>query len=254
METSFGSALKDWRNKRRLSQLDLGLAANVSARHVSFLETGRSRPSRSMVLQLCEELKVPRQGRNAMLGAAGFAPAYHGRNMNEQDMAPAREAIDWVLERHEPYPAVAMDRHWCIVKMNRMASLLMAGMGVEEGGSILEAFAGNTRLQAAIENFDEVIEHTIARLRTESAYFGGDPVLDMAAQRLAGLLGTKRRPAEGVLPAFIPTKYRTGDSQFSFFSTFAQFGTAEDIALSELKIEMMFPADETTRELLHALK
>lgn len=254
MNTAFGAALKDWRSQRRMSQLDLGLGANVSARHISFLETGRSRPSRSMVLHLCDELDVPRQARNHLLASAGLAPAYGNRDLSEDDMKPIRLAVDWMLERHEPFPAMALDRHWNLVKMNRIAGLLMTGMNIKEGDSLLTALADSENIRDAIVNLDEVLEHTIARLRTESAHLGGDPVLDAACEKLAATMPTNRVPTSGVLPAFIPATYRTGGQIFSFFSTFSQFGTAEDIALSELKIELMFPANEETRTVLMAMQ
>ncbi|MEM7427701.1 MAG: helix-turn-helix domain-containing protein [Pseudomonadota bacterium] len=253
MTTAFGTALKTWRGQRRMSQMELGLSANVSARHISFLETGRARPSRSMVLQLCEELDVPRQARNRLLTSAGLAPAYSDKALSDEDLKPARAAVDWILERHDPFPALALDRHWTIIKMNRSSTLLMSGLGLKEGDSLLAAVAEKPQVIEAIENFDEVAEHLVTRLRTESAHLGGDAVLDAAAERLAALAPSGTRASEGVLPPFVPTRYRAGSQVFSFFSTFSQFGTAEDIALSELKIEMMFPADEETRALLFAL-
>ncbi|MEM7445400.1 MAG: helix-turn-helix domain-containing protein [Pseudomonadota bacterium] len=253
MNTAFGTALKEWRTQRRMSQLDLGLSANVSARHISFLETGRSRPSRSMVLQLCEELEVPRVSRNHLLTAAGLAPAYANRNLSEDDMAPVRQAVDWMLERQDPFPAIAMDRHWTIVKLNRASTMLLAGMGVGIGDSMLMAVAANEQIKAALENYDEVLHHLICRVRTESAHLGGDPVLENALEKLRAARSNEVPETEGIMPAFIPARYRAGGAVFSFFSTFSQFGTAEDIALSELKIELMFPADEQTRSLLESL-
>ncbi len=254
MGLEFGTALKDWRNQRRMSQLDLGLNANVSARHISFLETGRSRPSRAMVLMLCEELDIPLLARNQLLSAAGLAPAYGDRDLSENDMAPVRAAVDWMLEKHNPFPAIALDKHWSIVKMNNTATLLMAGMGVQPGDSILTTLADNQAVRAAIENIDEVIEHTIARLRTESNHLGGDPVLQAAIDKLISERNPESTPPDGLMPAFIPARYTTGGQTFSFFSTFGQFGTAEDIALSELKIELMFPADEETRTVLMSMQ
>lgn len=253
MTEQFGPALREWRQQRRLSQLDLGLGANVSARHISFLETGRAKPSRSMVLQLCEELEVPRAARNRLLTAAGLAPAYAERALTEEQMQPVRSAVDWMLQRHDPYPGFAMDRHWRLRKMNATAQLLLAGMGLQVGGSMLEALAGNQAVQSAIENFDEVLTHTILRVRTELAHLGGDAELEAALARLTDLVGDDLELPEGIMPAFIPTRYRAGGMTLSMFSTFTQFGTAEDIALSELRIEMMFPADQQTGEFLRAL-
>ena len=124
MADAFGNLIRDWRNQRRMSQLDLALAADVSARHISFLETGRSQPSRGMVLALSESLGVPRATRNVLLNAAGFAQAYRARDLDDEDMAPVREAMDWMLERHAPYPAFAFDRHWRLVRLNSVSTAL----------------------------------------------------------------------------------------------------------------------------------
>ena len=253
MEVQFGTALKDWRGRRRMSQLDLGLSSNVSARHISFLETGRAKPSRAMVLQLCETLSVPRSGRNTLLNAAGFAPAYRSRELNEEDMAHVRAAVDWTLTRHDPFPAMALDRHWTIVKANKAAGFLLAGSGLREGDSLLEGLTDSESMAEALENWPEVAHHMMVRLRTESAHLGGDDILEAAASRLNTMLGPAHANPEGTLPAVIPARYRANGRVFSFFSTLAQFGSAEDIALAELKIEMMFPADDETRQALLAM-
>lgn len=252
-DTTFGSALRDWRAQRRMSQLDLGLTADVSARHISFLETGRAKPSRSMVMHLCETLDVPRPARNTLLNAAGFAQAYRRREPDDADMAPVRAAVDWTLERHDPYPAMALDRHWTIVRANRCASILIGAIGLAEGDSMLEAMLNTDRMSQALENWTEVAHHMVARLRIESNHFGGDKVLDAAAKTLAATIDPLAHGATGPLPAVIPARYRAGDMTLSLFSTLAQFGTAEDIALAELRIELLFPADDQTRQALHAM-
>ncbi len=253
MNLAFGDTLKTWRKERRMSQLELGLSAEVSSRHISFLETGRARPSRDMVLRLCNQLQVPRAARNQLLTAAGLAPAYASRALSEAEMRPVLAAVDWMLERHAPFPAMAMDRYWRLVEVNAPATRLLSTVGLGPGDSMLTALGQNEELRAALENLDEVLQHAVARIRTESAHFGKDPVLDEAAAALSLGLTEKAQSAPGVLPALVPTHFRLGEQRLSLFSTFTQFGTAEDIALSELKIEMMFPADEEARELLTAL-
>ncbi len=248
MEQAFGSLLKDWRSARRMSQLELGLAANVSARHISFIETGRARPSRSMVLQLSETLEVPRPYRNTLLNAAGFAAAYQRRDLDADEMVHVRAAMEWTLERHDPFPAIAIDRRWLVVSANTCAGMLLSGIGVGVGDSMLEAMT-RPQVKDAIDNWPEVARHTITRLRTESAHLGGDPVLDEAADRLAGDVGPVPADA-GSLPAVVPTCYRANGMVLSLISTIAQFGSAEDIALADLKIELMFPADDMTRDIL----
>ena len=254
MQNSFGEALRQWRGQRRMSQLDLGLTANVSARHISFLETGRARPSQSMAMQLCETLEVPHSARNAFLGAAGFAPAYRRRELSDDDMAHVRAAVDWTLERHDPFPAFALDKHWRVVKANASATFLLGGIGLAEGDSLLDAMLDMDLMSSALENWREVLQHMAVRLRTESAHLGGDAVLDKAVSQLTRVLGPGSHGVNGTLPAVIATRYRAGTATLSFFSTLAQFGTPEDIAVAELKIEMMFPADDATRDALFAMQ
>jgi transcriptional regulator with XRE-family HTH domain len=235
-----------------MSQLDLGLAANVSARHISFLETGRARPSQPMVLRLSETLKVPRFNRNALLSSAGFAQAYVARKFDAAEMSEVSAAMAWMLDRHDPFPAVAFDRHWRVVRTNACSAALLEPMGLGEGDSLLEAFLADGPFVAALENRDEIARHMVSRLRTESAHLGGDDLLDDAAGRLAASLGDGMPVAESPLPAIIPARYRMNDVTLSLFSTIAQFGSTEDIVLAELKIELMFPADEFTRQALVA--
>ncbi len=254
MNTPFGASLKHWRTQRRMSQLDLGLTANVSARHISFLETGRSSPSRSMVLQLCEQLDVPRAVRNTMLNQAGLAAAYESRELSHAEMQPVRAAIDWMLKRHDPFPALAVDRHWTIVEFNAAAERLLAGMGLGRGANGVQMLIESKALQEAVINLPEVVMHLKHRLLTESAHYGGDPVLDRMAQDLGAIAADGEAViAPAIMPAFVPTQYRFGETELSLLSTFAQFGSAQDIALGELRIEMMFPADTATRETLLAL-
>jgi transcriptional regulator with XRE-family HTH domain len=246
MDNAFGTALKEWRRRRRISQLQLSLAANVSARHIAFLETGRARPSRAMVMHLGEALEVPRAERNRMLDSAGFRPAWSARRLDGEDMEPVRRAIARIIERHDPYPAFVIDRHWTVVTANRSGAMVLAAFGIGEGGSMLDAMLEPGRAAALIENWPEVAAHMIARLRTESAHLGGDPVLDKAAADLSRDPAlTRTHPAD--MPAVIPARYRLGGQVFSVFTTIAQFGTAEDIALADMRIELLFPADEETR-------
>ena len=242
MTTQFGDLLRHWREARKLSQLDLGLSANVSARHISFLETGRARPSRAMVLNLGGVLDVPRGSRNALLHAAGFAPSYRTRAMDEAEMGPITSALDWMLERHMPYPAMVLDRRWTIVRTNAMARLMLGQLGLSADANLVEALLDETGLPALIENWQEVAQH-----------LGGDAWLEEMATKLSGRVdGAAPAPGAGS-EAIIPTRYRIGDTTLSFFSTMSQFSTAEDIALADWKIEHLFPADEATREMLMAL-
>ncbi len=250
MDNNFGAILKDWRGRRRMSQLDLGLVGNVSAKHIAFLETGRSKPSRSMVIQLSDALMIPRAARNTLLNSAGFSPAYQKRDLDETEMEHVRAAVDWTLMRHDPFPAIAVDKHWTLVKTNTTANALFAAMGVQAGDSLLTSMTESEAVRGAIDNWHEVARYMVVRLRTESAHLGGDAVLDKAADRLATEVGVNAKEDNGVLPAVVSTRYQANGITLSLFSTIAQFGCAEDIALADLKIEFMFPADDETREVL----
>jgi transcriptional regulator with XRE-family HTH domain len=253
MTTQFGGLLREWRETRKLSQLDLGLSADVSARHISFLETGRARPSRAMVLNLGSVLEVPRGSRNAMLHAAGFAPGYRARDLDEADMAPVKAALEWMLERHLPYPAMVLDRHWIMIRANATARMMLSQVGIGEGDSLIDALLDVARLPSVIENWQEVAQHLVQRLRAESGHLGGDACLDDRAAQLAGQIGAIAPAIGAGSEAVIPTRYRMGTSTLSFFSTLSQFSTAEDIAVADWRIEHLFPADEETRQMLNSL-
>jgi len=253
MAGTFGDKLRWWRSQRRVSQLELALSAGVSARHVSFLETGRSSPSRGMVLRLCEELRIPRAARNELLTAAGLAAAYLERPRSDEELAPLRAAVTWMLDRHVPYPAFAFDRTWCLVEMNSVAERLFGALGIVVGDSLALALATSAAVRSALENRAEIVEHAIHRLRVESAHFG-DSRLEAAIAALLDSREGPTRPAHATLPAVVPARYRLGATRLSLFSTIAQFGSAEDVALSELRVELMFPADEASRASLLAMQ
>src|SRR5215213_9637076 len=252
-----GVLLREWRQRRRLSQLDLALEAGVSARHLSFLETGRSRPSREMVLRRAEELDVPLRERNRLLLAAGFAPAYEERPLEAPEMEPVRGAVAQVLTGHEPFPAAVVDRWWNLVAANRNVSVFLDGVA----GHLLEAPANVFRaslhpegMAPRIVNLAEWRGHLLDRLRRE--------VAATADARLAELLeeveGYPRprdaappRPPQGAIA--VPLVLRHGDRELAFFSTVATFGTAVDVTVAELSIEAFFPADAETATFLHGL-
>jgi transcriptional regulator with XRE-family HTH domain len=250
MAQAFAELLKHWRGTRRMSQLELGLAANVSARHISFLESSRARPSRPMVLQLCRSLDVPLQSQNSFLHAAGFAEVYRNRGLNDAEMAHAQQAVAWTLQQHDPFPAMALDRHWTVIKANRAATVLLSAVGLAAGDSLLAALQHSQRLRQAIGNWPDVVRHMIIRLRTESARLGHDPVLSEAAAQLALQVEEPLSADHHVGAVVLSTRYTLNGLDLSLFSMLAQFSSAEDIALADLKIELMFPADEATRAFL----
>ncbi len=243
----FPQTLKTWRKARRFSQLQLAMMADVSSRHLSFLETGRARPSPQMIQRLGEALELPLSARNQLLSHAGFAARYPARQWAEADMTPIRAAIAYTLERHDPYPALALDRLWCVVQMNDAARRLFAQIGVAEGDSLLQLMMSD-HFPAYIENWPEVAHHAALRLRTESAAQGGVAALETAAQQLSAVPGQGGAAPRPV----VPTIYVSGDMRLSLFATIAQFGTPEDLMLDDLRIELYFPADGRTEHILRS--
>ena len=254
-----GDLLRDWRQRRRLSQLDLAVEADVSARHLSFVETGRSRPSRELVVHLAEHLEVPLRERNALLLAAGYAPVYAETPLDSPSMGRVRDALDTILAGHEPFPAVIVDRRWDLVAANRPALQILAD-GVAP--ALLAPPANAMRvcfhpdgLAPRITNLAEYSAHLLSRLRRQVAV-SPDPVVEELVEELRHYPGVEDAPTTAVDPAsmlFVPFCLRTraGD-QLTFFSTLATFGTALDITLAELSIESFFPADSTTEAALRA--
>ncbi|MBF9057667.1 helix-turn-helix domain-containing protein [Rhodobacterales bacterium HKCCSP123] len=246
--TRFADTLRFWRQARRLSQLGLALEAGVSARHISFLETGRARPSAEMIGRLGAAMALPLDARNQMLTRAGFAAAYASRDWNDAEMEPIRQAVGRMLASHAPFPGLAVDADWTVLGLNPAAAALFGQLGLSEGGSFLDLMVSDA-LPVLVENWPEVAHHTATRLRLESAARGGVPRLDAAAAHLA-----RTPPPRGTSTGpVVPVNLRLGDTRLSLFSTLAQFGTPEDLLLEDLRIELFFPMDEATEAALMAL-
>lgn len=246
MANTFGDMMREWRRLRRMSQLDLALAATLSARHLSFLESGRAAPSRPMVLRLAEALEMPKSAANQALGAAGFAPAYPSATPDAPDLVWARRAIDSMLSKHEPFPGAAVDRHWNVVAANAGAMRLFAVLpGASPAANMVELLLALGD-GATIINWEEMAGLGLTRLRAEIAHLGGDARLEGYAQRLALHPRLAGRAAPAGDRMIIPMRLDLGGARLSLFTTIAQFGSAQEIALSETKIELMFPADEAT--------
>jgi len=247
-----GPLLRDWRERRRMSQLDLALGAGVSARHVSFVETGRSRPSAEMVLQLAEELDVPLRDRNQLLLAAGYAPVYGQRGLDGPEMGPVRDALDQVLRGHEPYPAFVVDRHWGIVAGNRAVGLLTEGAApdlLEPPVNILRLALHPDGIAPRIVNFAQVRAHLLGSLEAQ-AVATGDPALAALHEELSALPAGPPSSQDASGEIAVPLRIRWRDSQLSFISTVTTFSRATDITVAELSIESFFPADQATAEAL----
>jgi transcriptional regulator with XRE-family HTH domain len=246
-----GELLRAWRRRRSLSQLELALNAEVSSRHVSFLETGRARPSREMVLHLAEHLEVPLRERNGLLLAAGYAPLYGERRLESPEMAPVRQALERFLRAHEPYPAIVVDRHYNLISGNDAVGLLTDGVASD----LLEAPANALRvtlhprgMAPRISNLEEWSGHLLHRLARQASVTG-DPGLERLHQELCTYPGVSTEaPRDEISGAEIvlPLRLRDGDQELAFFGTVSTFGTAVDITMAELSIEAFYPANAPT--------
>lgn len=232
----FGQHLKHWRGVRRLSQLDLAQRVGMSPRHVSFLETGRSRPTSPTIRRLADGLDVPLRHRNALYVAAGLAGPYADRSLDDPVLAPFRRVIEMMLERHEPYPALVMDRAFDVVEANRAARRLFD----LDQGSPIELLLDPVRGGELVENWDELAWMLLRRLRREMVH---EPRLEPLARRAEQALAGRRPPAPGVDIVACP-RLRIGGGVVRTISTIARFDSALDPAAEGLHIELMFPADD----------
>src|SRR4029453_969045 len=255
---SAGALLREWRQRRTPRPLELARRSAISARHLSSTETGRAQPSREMVLHLAERLDVPLRERNRLLLAAGFAPVFGERSLEESEMAPVREALERFLAAHEPYPAVVVDRHWNVVAWNRGGDYVNTNVAPEPRAppaNALRIALHPEGLAPQISNLADWSGFLLARLRREIEATG-DPELEALYEELAGYSGV---PAERDL-ADVPTpneimlkhELRLDDTDLALFCTFSTFGTARDLTLSELSIVAFYPADRQTAEALSA--
>ena len=253
MTRAVGELLREWRQRRRISQLDLALDAGVSARHLSFLETGRSQPSREMLVLLAGQLDVPLRERNTLLLAAGFAPIYRERGLDDPDFAAIRAAVQRILAGHEPFPAVAVDRHWSLVSMNAGVAPLLAGVDpalMAPPVNVLRLSLHPAGLAPRIANLGQWREHLLSRLGRQIAE-SGDPVLAALRQELESYPHeADQAPDDGLASLAVPLQLRTEQGLLSFISTSMVFGAPRDIGLAELAIEAFLPADDATAEAL----
>jgi transcriptional regulator with XRE-family HTH domain len=251
-----GEHLRGWRQRRHLSQLDLAGDAEISARHLSFVETGRSAPSREMVLKLAERLDVPLRERNVLLVAAGFAPAFPQRALDDPALKSAREAIDLVLKAHEPNPALAYDRHWNLVSANRMLAPLLEGVPQRLLGqpfNILRLAFHPEGLAPRTVNLGEWAAHLLERLHRQCEATADPELIKLYNDLRSYPLPARSGPVSPDNVA-IPFKLRHNGEVLSFISTTMVFGTPVDVTLSELALETFFPADELTARRLKEMQ
>jgi transcriptional regulator with XRE-family HTH domain len=253
LQQPVGELLRQWREHRRLSQLELALQAKVSARHLSFVETSRSRPSRELVLNLAEQLEIPLRERNHLLLAAGFAPVYAETALDSPELLLVRRTIRQVLCGHEPYPAVVVDRGWNVLDRNTSTAVFTAQAAPElliPPTNVLRVSLHPLGLAPRIVNLGEWRAHLLGRLRRQ-IQLTADPGLAELYEELAGYPCDQPEPEPpGAGAVVVPLRVRDGDRVLSFFSTVATFGTPLDVTVAELVIESFYPADPETAALL----
>jgi transcriptional regulator with XRE-family HTH domain len=250
---SFGEHLRDWRRKRRMSQLDLALEAEISTRHLSFLETGRAAPSRDMLLKLAATLELPLRERNSLLLSAGYAPVYPQRPLDDPALAMARGLVVRLVEAHAPFPALAVDRHWNLVAANAAVAPLVASAAPEllaPPVNVLRLSLHPGGLAPRIRNLAVWRGHLLARLRADAGR-SGDPALAALHDELAALPGGRDEAPEAAI--LVPLEIEAAGRVLRLVSTTTVFGTPQDVTLSELALESFFPADDPTAAALRAL-
>ncbi len=253
-QSPVGEMLRQWRERRRISQLDLAIQADISTRHLSFVETGRSSPSRDMVLHLADNLEVPLRERNHLLLAAGYAPVYGESLLDSPQMAAVRQAVRLVLKAHEPFPAVVVDRRWNMVDANATLALLTAGSApdlLEPPVNVLRLSLHPQGVAPRIVNLGEWRGHLLSRLRREIAVTADaelSELYDELRDYPAGEAPDVEIPGPGEV--VVPLRIRTDVGELGFFGTVATFGTPMDVTVAELSIESFFPADPQTAEAL----
>lgn len=254
-QTPIGQMLRDWRKRRRLSQLDLALDANISARHLSFLETGRSWPSREMLLRLAERLGVPPREQNALLLAAGFAPVYPERSLDSPELESAKRAVELILRGHEPLPALAIDRHWNMLAANRSAEQFLVGAPdwlLEPPINVVRFSLHPDGLGKRIRNLAQFSKQIVLRLERSIDLTGDEVLIDLLNDVRSYPVDREGREQTSIVSGevAIPFELEVGDDVQRFWSTTTVFGTPLDITLAELAIEAFYPADADTARAL----
>jgi transcriptional regulator with XRE-family HTH domain len=244
----FPSTLRAWRTSRGMSQFELAERVGVSTRHLSFLETGRARPSREMALALADGLMCPRAVRNRLLLEAGFAPLYPATPLSAEALSPFRAILSEIMERHAPFPALVCDRHWTIQEANPAAQALLGPLhGTHGEMNIVRILAQNPNAATLIVNYTEVLQELLGRIRLEALEAGPDPVLDELLAILAHRLQSLGETGGAVRRPVAPVVLLTPSGPWRFLTTIAHFGTSEDVTVRDLRLELLFPADVATR-------
>ncbi len=250
---AIGTLLREWRQRRHLSQLDLSSEAGVSSRHVSFIETGRAKPSRAMVLQLADMLEVPLREQNQLLIAAGYAPFFRERSLDDADMAAVRTGLEIVLEGYEPFPCLVVDRGWNMLLANSGVNALIAGAAphlLEPPINVLRLSLHPEGLAPQILNLAQWRSHVIGRLGREATVSGSPVLANLQAELLAYPGGLADYDIDEIA---VPLRIELNGVELAFISTVTTFGTALDLTAAELSIEAFLPADQETAEIVRQL-
>lgn len=242
-----GAILREWRNKRRYSQLQLALEAGISSRHLSFVETGRSVPSKNMILQLQQYLELPRLELNRVLRFAGHTPIYQQLSEQHEDLKPIYQAIDRIIDKQMPYPAIVLDQHWNVVRANPAMIALLTTVGLAGHTNLVEALISPEFDHRYISNYYEVINLLAHRIRNENSHNGGDVKLSELEKKLLAIIHDQAiEPADSGI--VLTVKFNIAGQSLNVFSTITELGAVQDVAIGCFKIELMFPLDDETEQ------
>jgi transcriptional regulator with XRE-family HTH domain len=257
-DTGFAGALRRWRERRGLSQLALAGRAEISQRHLSFLELGRAAPSRDMVMRLAAALDVPLRQHNALLVAAGFAPVWRETDLGAPELAQIRSALDYMLAQQEPFPAVAVDRHWNLLQANagavRLVEFLVGPVAPDARVNLADALVAPDVLRPFLVNWADVVRYFVRSVEADAAAAGAVETAALLERLLAydGVRAALTEPATEAGGPVLPMHFRKRDTSLQLFTTIATLGTPRDITLQELRVECFFPMDDATAHTLRA--
>jgi len=256
----FGRLLKEWRARRGFSQLDLALAARTTQRHLSFIESGRATPSRDMIMRISGTMDIPLRQQNALLLAAGYAPAWRERDLAAPDLAMVSTALDYILAQHEPFPAFVVDRRWNLLRANsgaiKLTEFLTGPLPVESAAepiNLAVALMSSEGLRPFIANWAEVAHYFLRTVQVDAQVDGTPETLELL-HRLLALpdVSTLVESFPGIDAPVVPIHFRRGDTSLGLFTTIATLGTPRDVTLQEVRIECFFPMDDDTAAILRS--
>jgi len=249
MKNTVGNILKKWRNQHRYSQLQLALELGVSSKHISFIETGRSNPSKEMVLKISTFLSMPKREINRALYAAGYAPIYTELSISDESLKPIFEAVEAMVKNHMPYPAIVINQSWDVIMANDSAHNLLIDLGYSEYTNLIEALIKDNPKTSKIINWHEAVSAVLTRLKQEISVLGNPQRLQEYERKLSKWLSLNTEsPSIEAEQVVLSTRIKLKEDVLSFFSIIAQLGTVQDISVSEYKVELMFPSDDATKK------